>query len=707
MIAPALLVVSVRFLSLVGALALVFSGECQPVFIGVFAGFFVLGLFIDRQERLARFMGKAQPFLALLMLAIAFIDFYKLSNSFLLAVAHFLLSVQGLRLLALQTPRENLGSVLLSSLMMLSAATLSVDWTYFAFLMLFIFTVIWTLMLHTLLEESSRNAAITAAPLPLSRFIPFIRVSALTAFTVAFACCALVFLLFPRFNFEGFRGQFLQPVRKTGFTSQVNLAGGGAIFQDGTVVMRIEIDPSDRNLWTGYIRGQSLDEFYNGVWRRTPGQSPMRVFRSHGYEMNLLPNQRHRGRSLHQRVYLESMETPLLFAAPSPVSLTIDRPNVDVFPDGSVQRNSGDTWRIHYEAESMASPLDPMTMSLTPLSFTKARAKKRKSAVVPITIAALAEQITNGTHTSVEKAQRVASYLQKNCTYSLAENPSAKRGEEAVKDFLFQTKRGHCEYFASAMCLMLRAVGVPSRMATGFLSREWNGRGNYMVVRMRNAHAWVEAQLEDGTWAGFDPSPRDVDPAPAAGMLGNWSQAMDYLNLRWNRYILSYDFEKQVQMVQSVTNTTGSFSGRLGRWRRWSLSLKGWGRNEAGSSSAPHSATAFFCLADVRSGLGVVFLMGAVWWLWRRRARSQVWFYPRLVKALERQARRPLGPQTLREFVSRNGRSLESNRPAFDFLVDAYYTLRFSGNSSDDIATQSAIRAALARLRTSDSISPF
>jgi transglutaminase-like putative cysteine protease len=691
MIAPAILVLSVRWLAFVSGLALALSGECQPLFLGVFGGFFVLGLIINRQQRLARVMGKLQPFLALLMLAIAFIDFFKLSNSFLLAIAHFLLSVQGLRLLALQTPRENLGSVLLSSLMMLSAATLSVDWTYFALFVVFILTVIWALMLHTLLEESHRNAAITAAPLPLPRFVPFIRVSALAAFGVAFGCCVVVFVVFPRFNFQGFRGQFLQPVRKTGFTSQVNLAGGGSIFNDDSVVMRIEIKPADRNLWTGYIRGQALDEFRDGVWRRSSGQSPTRAYRTSGREMNLRPNERHRGRALHQRVYLESMDTPLLFAAPSPVLLSIDRPYVDVFSDGAVQRISGDTWRVRYDVDSIPSALDPASAPSS--RFSKKKKNQPEKTKAASSIAALAGNVTREANSSFEKAQRVAAYLQKNFTYSLDGLPAAQRGEDAVENFLFQTKRGHCEYFASAMCLMLRAVGVPARMATGFLSREWNSRGNYMVVRMRHAHAWVEAQMEDGTWIGFDPSPRDVDAPPTLGLLGNWSQAMDYLNLRWNRYILSYDFERQVQVVQSVTNATGSLSGRLGRWRRWSVSLKGWTTHGMRTPFGLGTSSTFLRMADVRVTLAVFVAAVLVWLLWRRRSRPRIWFYPKLVRALERRTGRNMGEETLRDFAAKNAGALAPHTDLFRFLIDAYYALRFSdGRVSVDTA---AVRTAL------------
>src|SRR6185436_5068779 len=97
---------------------------------------------------------RAQPILAGLVFFIGVVDFFYLSNSFLLSIAHFLLCLQGLRLLALRTNRECLGSLLLSSLMVLSASTLSVEWTYFVLLVSFLSLVIWTLMLITVIEEA-------------------------------------------------------------------------------------------------------------------------------------------------------------------------------------------------------------------------------------------------------------------------------------------------------------------------------------------------------------------------------------------------------------------------------------------------------------------------------------------------------------------------------------------------------------------------
>ena len=99
----------------------------------------------------------------------------------------------------------------------------------------------------------------------------------------------------------------------------------------------------------------------------------------------------------------------------------------------------------------------------------------------------------------------IARHLREEYKYTLA----AARNErhDPVLDFLFENKEGHCEYFASAMALLARSVGIPARVVTGYRVGEKNPILGHYVVRERNAHAWVEAYLEGRGWVLFDPTP--------------------------------------------------------------------------------------------------------------------------------------------------------------------------------------------------------
>ena len=108
----------------------------------------------------------------------------------------------------------------------------------------------------------------------------------------------------------------------------------------------------------------------------------------------------------------------------------------------------------------------------------------------------------------------------------------ARSPGDPIGDFLFRYRSGHCEYFATAMVLMLRSQGIPARFVTGFLGGE-NNRLGYYIVRQSNAHAWVEAYLPDSGWTVFDPTPPAGRPAVAQRSL--WSairQAYDFMGAR-------------------------------------------------------------------------------------------------------------------------------------------------------------------------------
>ena len=113
---------------------------------------------------------------------------------------------------------------------------------------------------------------------------------------------------------------------------------------------------------------------------------------------------------------------------------------------------------------------------------------------------------------------------------------------------LFVRRAGNCEYFASALAVMLRAVGIPSRVVNGFQRGEWNPYGGYWVVRMRDAHSWVEAHVGDG-WITLDPSPRG--DAPAAS-LSTATLYLDGLRMRWYRYVVGWSRQDQVQAAGTV-----------------------------------------------------------------------------------------------------------------------------------------------------------
>lgn len=657
---PTLVLRSVRLVAAIGGLALATTGEIDFFVLAVFIGLFFLGLKIERLPRLSKMATVFQPVMAVIVFAIAVVDFFYLSQSFLLTVAIFLLMLQSLRLLALGTLRENVGSVLLSSLMILSASTLAVEWTFFVILFCFLPAVIWTVILINLSFEG--QAELVERSLAWRHLLPSLRASTMMAFGVTVLCCAIVFIGFPRFSFRGFKGQFLQPVHKTGFTTNVNLSKTGRIYTDNAIVMRVKINPEDRSDWNGYLRGATLDSFDGREWKRSPWKSK-RIVRSFFGDVRLASRIDAVGRRIHQTIYLESVDTPVLFAAPWPVAMKIDQPFVDIFEDLSLQRRPGDSWRLHYEVDSY-----PSLRTSDTLPHDMRRALLMPGLVPQENTLTLLRSVVGGVREPRKKAERLEAYLKNNFRYSLFNDAADKTSP--LEQFLFETKQGHCEYFASAMCVMLRLSGVPARMVSGFVAHEWNEQGNYYVVRMWDAHAWVEAYFEPRGWVQFDPTPRQFSTHQRPGWASRLSNAMDYLNLQWNRYILSYDLERQVNFVKGLSISRHEIRLRGGRWFKW----KGLSWKRPSTAAAEKQPGNFLPVFLV---VGSAVLLCGVWFVLKKRRSERVWFYRALVRAMEKIGGPKPSQQTVGEFLEKISADKGETHQSLVYLTEAYYRLRF------------------------------
>ena len=127
-------------------------------------------------------------------------------------------------------------------------------------------------------------------------------------------------------------------------------------------------------------------------------------------------------------------------------------------------------------------------------------------------------------------------------------------GPDPLADFLFHVKQGHCEYFATAMAVMLRTQGIASRVVNGFLPGEYNEAANAFTVRQSDAHSWVEVYFpQTGSWVTFDPTP----PAGRTsrernGLTGYLSKYSEAFELMWFQYVVGYDKQEQHSLVTSL-----------------------------------------------------------------------------------------------------------------------------------------------------------
>jgi Transglutaminase-like superfamily len=135
----------------------------------------------------------------------------------------------------------------------------------------------------------------------------------------------------------------------------------------------------------------------------------------------------------------------------------------------------------------------------------------------------LAERLKSGAKSPAERIQKTLNYLQSKCQYSL--KVGKFHSAQPVAEFLFEKKRGYCEYFASAAAVLLRLEGVPSRYVTGFNLQDGNREGSHYVVREADAHAWIEAYVPNQGWVEIDPTPESEYQALHSNHRDGWLAA--------------------------------------------------------------------------------------------------------------------------------------------------------------------------------------
>lgn len=149
------------------------------------------------------------------------------------------------------------------------------------------------------------------------------------------------------------------------------------------------------------------------------------------------------------------------------------------------------------------------------------------ASMVPQEVADLARQVTAGAKTDYEKALAIKAEIERRCRYNLLAR-ATPGGVDPVVNFLFTSNEGYCDLFASAMVLMARAVGIPSRYTTGFYPIKLEkDDSNYWVMRESEAHAWADLFFADVGWVQFDTTEGAIsvgDGRGGATEAGPWYQ---------------------------------------------------------------------------------------------------------------------------------------------------------------------------------------
>ena len=634
-------------------------------------------------------------YLTLFYIPIGLADYLLISRSFLSAVVHLLLFLMVVRLFSLQRPRDHYTLAALAFAMILGAAVLTVDsvflFSFAAFLLVAVVTFVLMEMKHST-TEANVSAHDPNTEAPHRRLATTLLATAPLLMVLILGGGSFIFFLLPRVSSRYLSAYSSANDISTGFSDRIQLGRIGQIQQSSAVVMHIQIDNDLQGAYDLKWRGVALTKFDGRVWSNPFEQREVRRATDGSYSLRsaLAPTWPTSGRKIHYRVLMEPIGTNVFFLAEKPASIAGNYHRLSTDAGGAVYNLDLDHPISRYEADSLLAAPDSEELRLTSNAVPGGMESYLDLPPTDLRISRLAEEITASTSTNYDRALAIEHYLKTHFGYTLELPRTLPRDPLAA--FLFERKQGHCEYFASAMTVMLRTLHIPSRVITGFRTGEFNDLTGQYVVRASNAHAWVEAYFPGAGWISFDPT-----PAGGLSNRSNWSRLMLYVDAAasfWREWIVNYDINHQRQLGQDAVEN----SRRLLDGLRHAISgvyhtlLQLTRRTHRKMTRAPGKwtlgvlavAALILLLINVRRLFGALRAYTLLAHPDRAPRRAAALWYERMVRKLARRGWRKTPSQTPRDFVQSIQESALQTKVA-DF-TRAYESARF-GQSTDDART--------------------
>jgi hypothetical protein len=516
--------------------------------------------------------------LTLLYFAFYAADYFYFSQSFINATVHMVLFSMVIKIFSVRRDRDLIYLAILSFLMLLAAAVLTVDTLFLLTFSLFILVAIATFISMEMRRSEQQTVGAGILPKDDIRFHSSLAGISAILGLLTLAGTALIFFILPRVNNSGYLRNFgIQNSLVTGFSSEVTLGGIGQIQQSSNVVMHIQVQYGKLPQSPKW-RGMTLANFDGRHWWNGPemptlhglNNAPLDLTRISNFSFYSDRRTTPRLQTLSYRVVMEPMGLNIFFLAPVPLTIRGDYRNVEIKADGSIfDSHVGDGGESDhtvgvYSADADTRDPEPQVLDSNSTDYPPhiATLYLQLPSLDP-RIPQLARQVTASATSNYRRAREIEGYLQSNFGYTL-QLPGMREADPLAR-FLFERKKGHCEYFASSMTVMLRTLGIPARVVNGFRGGEYNDLTNSYIVREKDAHSWVEAYFPEYGWVTFDPTPSGPGEAPPTG----WSRMalyMDAARQMWREWIVNYDFGHQMKLRTELSTTTGNVQSSFRLW---------------------------------------------------------------------------------------------------------------------------------------------
>ncbi len=690
------------------------------------------------------------------ILAIAYVPFVFIDGAFIsnrvLALVHMTLFVSAAKLFQEKRDRDWVFLYLIAFFQMLLAAGLTFNALFVASLATFLFFFISTLAAFeirragrevTHLEDETviplkqpqpvkyRAREVSARAIKGNR-VRYLLGASFAQIVIVAALTLPLFFLIPRLGGGGVASGFGEGDAITGFSDRVELGQVARIKKSPRVVMRVRLDrkPPRYLRWRGIALeiydGRAWSMFHDpdrpervaGIYQirnSSAGAAADAQFtRNYTVDQTAMDHQMSEARppSVEQTIVLEPLSTDTLFAAQK--TFRIRGPFETIFKDrytGALS-SPGLKGRTTYFVSSDVSVPSDQTLRLdAPASSSEAIRKVYLQLPTKLDprISQLAHDITRNAPTPYDKARAIENYLKTEFLYTL----DLKAAEsDPLADFLFQTREGHCEYFATAMAIMLRTLDIPSRIVNGFQMGEFNSLNDLYTVRESDAHSWVEAYFpRSESWIEFDPTPSaGINDYSQGGILARLRKYADAMEVFWLDYIVTLDSDEQASIMVDLQHRLLVVKDHL---LYYYSNTKVWIRKTLGTWITDRSWTvaellrvgfllvvlavsfvSFYVIIAYRKRRGLPPTGYGPWWhrlfilpLWRRRSardyrQSAVLFYEQMLAIARRAGLVKQPDQTPLEFAVASGLS-----PIRE-ITTLYNRVRFGGVRLDETETR-------------------
>ncbi len=634
----------------------------------------------------------------------------------LLAAVHLMLFAIVVRLYSASTTRDYLFLTLMAFTAILASAILTVDTAFLIFFFLFLVLAVSTFVGLEMWRSAQGAVAqpIEAGTRAANRLHNALGMVSAGIALGSLAVGALIFLFLPRVAGGYMSGFNLQPTLISGFTDDVELGEIGEIKKSKVVVMRIRVDgglDAGRGL---HWRGIGLTTFDGKRWYNESHEPTTLTAGPEGWFRLRLGGAASRvaGKFVQYTILLEPIASTALFFANEADSVRgrfngessqgFQAPRRSYLLEdltGSVLNPYHNFARLEYEARSLLPTPTPAGLRQAGSDYSASISTMYlQLPTLDPRIPALAKQITARAETPYDKTAAVEGYLRSHYGYTL--DLTGPPPKDPLAYFLFEKRAGHCEYFAAAMTVMLRSLGIPARYVNGFLTGEYNDVGRDFVVRASDAHSWVEVYFPSFGWLTFDPTPPASEKPE--GILASFGHYLDWFELQWSEWIVNYDFAHQFTLAQNLHRASLDWTlwirtTFLHARRRATDWLEFWQYRLASTTAVLPKAFAIFIALAVSFVLLHPKVRSRLLALWQLRISASTSMSPHLAALQYNEMLRLLARRGLRKAPGQTPLEFATSVPDVNLavpvreLTSLYHAARFGRHSSDPRQTSSLL----------------